>query len=84
MAEPKAPNPDSFRTEDEELQREQNRRQSELDEQEDLNQGMDTGTHERTRSGVDWAPSYRIIPEDDSVKPKDKGKANSAGGDSQK
>jgi len=32
-------------------------------EQQDLNQGMDTGTHSSTRHGVDWGPSYRVRPE---------------------
>ena len=31
--------------------------------QQDLNQGMDTGTHSSTRLGVDWGPSYRLRPE---------------------
>lgn len=82
MADPKEPKPEFIETEDEALQREQNRRQSELDEQEDLNQGMSTGTHERTKLGVDWGPSYRIVPEEAPPAPKDKSKANSAGGDS--
>jgi hypothetical protein len=32
-------------------------------EQQDLNQGMDTGTHSTTRHGVDWGPSYRVRSE---------------------
>ena len=28
-------------------------------EQQDLNQGMDTGTHSSTHLGVKWGPSYR-------------------------
>jgi hypothetical protein len=31
-------------------------------EQQDLNQGMDTGTHSSTRHGVDWGASYRVRP----------------------
>jgi hypothetical protein len=27
---------------------------------EDLNQGIDTGTHDFTHRGVNWPPSYRI------------------------
>jgi len=27
--------------------------------QEDLNQGMETGTHETARTGINWGPSYR-------------------------
>jgi len=36
------------------------RREGEQAEQQDLNQGMDTGTHETTRHGVNWGPSYRV------------------------
>ena len=32
-------------------------------EQQDLNQGMDTGTHSSSHGGVDWGPSYRMRPE---------------------
>ena len=39
--------------------REAERRESEEVEQQDLNQGMDTGTHDSTRHGVDWGASYR-------------------------
>jgi hypothetical protein len=38
---------------------EQERVENELDEQQDLNQGMSTGTHSSTRSGVNWPASYR-------------------------
>jgi hypothetical protein len=31
-------------------------------EQQDLNQGIDTGTHDSTRHGVDWGESYRARP----------------------
>jgi hypothetical protein len=31
-------------------------------EQQDLNQGMDTGTHDSTRHGVEWGRSYRTRP----------------------
>jgi hypothetical protein len=31
-------------------------------EQQDLNQGMDTGTHDSTRHGVDWGKSYQVRP----------------------
>lgn len=30
--------------------------------QQDLNQGMDTGTHDSTRHGVDWGKSYQVRP----------------------
>jgi Protein of unknown function (DUF2934) len=32
-------------------------------EQQDLNQGMDTGTHSSTHRGVNWSPSYRLRSE---------------------
>jgi hypothetical protein len=38
-------------------------------EQEDLNQGMDTGTHSSTRHGVDWGASYRVRPEIEQAVP---------------
>jgi hypothetical protein len=31
-------------------------------EQQDLNQGMDTGTHDSTKHGVDWGKSYQARP----------------------
>ena len=40
---------------------EERRRSDEQNEQEDLNQGMTTGTHDSTRSGVDWGDSYRNL-----------------------
>ncbi len=45
----------------EEEQQEEQRRAEERDEQQDLNQGgLDTGTHDSTRHGVDWGPSYQV------------------------
>jgi len=41
-------------------QREQGRRTSERNERQDLNQGMNTGTHSSSYRGLDWGPSYRI------------------------
>jgi hypothetical protein len=38
---------------------EQERVENELDEQQDLNQGMSTGTHSTTKSGANWPRSYR-------------------------
>lgn len=40
--------------------RDEARLESERAEQEDLNQGFSTGTHDTTRHGVDWGPSYTI------------------------
>lgn len=31
-------------------------------EQQELNQGIDTGTHDSTRHGVDWGKSYQVRP----------------------
>ena len=52
--------------------REEDRKEVELDDQQVLNQGMDTGTHSSTRSGVNWGRSYRgkLVP--DKKKPDDK------------
>jgi hypothetical protein len=51
-----------------EKDREESRIADDLAEQEDLNQGMDTGTHESTRLGVNWPASYRrkLVPDDKS------------------
>jgi len=38
--------------------RDEGRLESERAEMEDLNQGMGTGTHDSTRHGVNWGPSY--------------------------
>jgi Protein of unknown function (DUF2934) len=43
--------------------REEERLTGERIEQQDLNQGMDTGTHSSSHHGVDWGPSYRVRPE---------------------
>ena len=34
-------------------------------EREDLNQGMDTGTHDSIHRGVNWGPSYRVRPKEE-------------------
>ncbi len=36
------------------------RRAKERATQQDLNQGMDTGTHESGRTGINWGPSYKV------------------------
>ncbi len=36
------------------------RRANERAKQQDLNQGMDTGTHESGRTGINWGPSYQV------------------------
>jgi len=40
--------------------RDDSRRQDERAEQQDLNQGMETGTHDSARFGVKWGRSYRV------------------------
>jgi len=42
--------------------REEDRLTEEQIEQQDINQGMDTGTHSSAHRGVNWSPSYRIRP----------------------
>lgn len=39
--------------------------------QQDLNQGMDTGTHDSTRHGVDWGKSYQTPAKGRSPRKKD-------------
>lgn len=39
--------------------REESGHEAEETEQQDLNQGMDTGTHDATRHGVNWGRAYR-------------------------
>jgi Protein of unknown function (DUF2934) len=41
-------------------QREDGRRAHEQNEQQDLNQGMATGTHSSAHAGIHWGPSYRM------------------------
>jgi hypothetical protein len=41
-------------------QREEGRRTNEQNEQQDLNQGMATGTHSSAHAGIHWGPSYRM------------------------
>ena len=38
-------------------------------EQQDLNQGMDTGTHSSAHRGVDWKPEFRVRPETEETFP---------------
>jgi hypothetical protein len=44
-------------------QREEGRQTIERIEQQDLNQGMDTGTNSSIHRGVNWGASYRVTPE---------------------
>jgi hypothetical protein len=44
----------------EEEQREEERRTHEQIVQQDLNQGMDTGTHSSVHRGVNWGPEFRV------------------------
>jgi hypothetical protein len=51
--------------------RDEGRREDDRAEQQDLNQGMDTGTHESTRYGVNWPASYRNLSKSMPDKPKE-------------
>ena len=44
-------------------QREDGRQTVERIEQQDLNQGMDTGTNSSIHRGVNWGSSYRVTPQ---------------------
>lgn len=44
----------------EEEQKEDGRLTNERNEQQDLNQGMDTGTHASARRGINWGPAYQV------------------------
>jgi hypothetical protein len=52
--------------------REEQRRTDEQIEQQDLNQGMDTGTHSSAHLGVNWGSAYRLRPEAESAAPQSK------------
>jgi hypothetical protein len=41
--------------------RQELRREEERDQAEDLNQSIQTGTHDSQRLGVNWPPSYRTL-----------------------
>jgi len=41
--------------------RDESRVDEERDQAEDLNQGIQTGTHDSQRLGVNWPPSYRNL-----------------------
>jgi Protein of unknown function (DUF2934) len=49
--------------------RQEERLTGERIEQQDLNQGLDTGTHSSTHLGVEWGPSYRVRPEIEQALP---------------
>jgi hypothetical protein len=52
--------------------REEGRLSDEQDVQQDLNQGMDTGTHDSPRRGINWGSSYHApaaAPREKSSKP---------------
>jgi hypothetical protein len=60
-------------------ERDEGRSEHQRIEQQDLNQGIDTGTHDSTRSGVNWPASFKTHPMEE--KPKDvpeQAKKNSA------
>lgn len=41
-------------------QRDGGRLEAEQDEQQDLNQGVQTGTHDALHTGIKWGSSYRV------------------------
>jgi len=41
-------------------QQQADRLEAELNEQQDLNQGMQTGTHDAIHTGIRWGASYRV------------------------
>ena len=49
-------------------QRDESRIEAERNEREDLNQGMQTGTHDALHTGIKWGSSYRI--KESSANPK--------------
>jgi hypothetical protein len=42
-------------------EREQARREGERDEWENVNQNIQTGTHDATHLGINWGPSYKAL-----------------------
>ena len=42
--------------------RDEARAEDDRAEREDLNQGMDTGTHDSIHRGVNWAPEFSVRP----------------------
>jgi hypothetical protein len=50
-------------------QRQEGRQTIERIEQQDLNQGMDTGTNSSIHRGVNWGSSYRVTPEMEQALP---------------
>jgi hypothetical protein len=50
-------------------QRQEARQTIERIEQQDLNQGMDTGTNSSIHRGVNWGSSYRVTPETGQAHP---------------
>ncbi len=62
MAHEKQNNPESPDLEAAQEDREESEREADEAEQQDLNQGMSTGTHDSTRHGVDWGRAYRKTP----------------------
>jgi hypothetical protein len=66
-------NPGSLEVEEEfreeVAQREDARLTIEQNHQQDLNQGMDTGTHSSIHRGVNWGPAYRVLPQIEPTHP---------------
>jgi hypothetical protein len=60
--------------------RDENRLEEERAEQQDLNQGMDTGTHDSVHRGVDWAPEFSVHSEPEPAAAPEEPKGKSANG----
>jgi len=66
MPDTKTNKPKTVNAEEDQLKdmdkREEGRLSDEQDVQQDLNQGMDTGTHDSPRRGINWGSSYHAAP----------------------
>jgi flagellar biosynthesis/type III secretory pathway protein FliH len=62
--------------------RDEGRLEVERDEQEDLNQGMQTGTHDAFHSGIKWGSSYRVKERTTSPKKASNVRQNDSDGNS--
>jgi hypothetical protein len=59
MADTKLENQAARELRNDEEERQEGRHTEELDQQQNVNQGMDTGTHSSTKHGVNWGRHYR-------------------------
>jgi hypothetical protein len=47
--------------------RDEDRSEADRDQQQDLDQGMDTGTHDSERTGINWGDDYKVRPGDHKI-----------------